>query len=111
MHRFLIDENLSFRLVKELSIQDFSPIHVTQIQLNNSLDAMIWNYAKNNGCAIITKDIDFLHMSTMYGCPPKIIKLNCGNRTTDFIINLIIKHKVNIIAFMDSADNCYMEIL
>jgi predicted nuclease of predicted toxin-antitoxin system len=40
--------------------------------------ALIWDYARNHGFAIITADTDFVTMANTYGPPPKIIPLeNC----------------------------------
>lgn len=46
-------------------------------------DSQIWDYAKNNGFAIITADTDFVTLANSYGPPPKVILLeNCDYPTT-----------------------------
>jgi len=52
-------------------------------------DIVIWNYAKDNGFIILTKDNDFDDSSQLFGCPPKIVHLVCGNKSTFHILNLI----------------------
>lgn len=65
--------------------------------------------AKANNYIIITKDNDFSDMSHLLGCPPKVIKLNCGNRTTDYIGNLLL-NKADFIKKFAEDSNCYMDI-
>ena len=65
--------------------------------------------AKTNNYIIITKDNDFSDMSHLLGCPPKVIKLNCGNRTTDYISNLLL-NKADLIKKIAEDSNCYMDI-
>ncbi|HRN46538.1 MAG TPA: DUF5615 family PIN-like protein [Niabella sp.] len=107
---FLIDENLSKRLIKGL-LKDYpGSLHVTNIQLGGNSDWAVWNYAKESDLCILTKDRDFYSMSILLGCPPKVIRLNCGNATTDSIIKTINKHSHVIREFNEDMDTCYLEI-
>ncbi len=109
MQKYLLDENLSKRLVEKLT-PVFSVItHVSAEGLLNSFDNEIWNFAKNNNYTIITKDYDFFDMSHLYGCPPKVIKLNCGNKSTDYICSILLD-KFKFIKIFAGSSNCYMEI-
>lgn len=42
-------------------------------------DSAIWEFAKREGYAIVTKDADFVELSLMRGYPPKVVLLNLGN--------------------------------
>jgi len=77
--KLLFDENLSPRLV--LALADLYPdsTHVHQRSLGSSDDLAIWQYAKDNGFAIVSKDSDFEERSVLRGHPPKIIWLRVGN--------------------------------
>lgn len=77
-----MDENLSPRLIA--SIEDLYPgsAHVEECALVNSPDEQIWDYAGENGFAIVTKDSDFSELSVLRGSPPKVIWLRIGNCTT-----------------------------
>lgn len=109
MERFLLDENLSRKLAKQLSgILDVN--HVTEKGLLQSFDGDIWEFSKKEGFTIITKDNDFKYLSSMHDCPPKVIKLNCGNKSTVFIYNLIINFIEEIQNFILSEELCYLEI-
>jgi predicted nuclease of predicted toxin-antitoxin system len=85
-------------------------IPVREITLSKFSDINIWNYARDNGYTIITKDNDFLYLSNLYGCPPKIIRLDCGNKSTSYISELIIKRMAEITIFAGNSE-CYMEII
>ena len=109
MPKYLLDENLSKKIIGKL-VPDFPGItHVSNEGLLNSFDKEIWNFAKKNDYVIITKDYDFSDMSHLLGCPPKVIKLNCGNKTTDYICTTLID-KWELIKTFAKSSNCYMEI-
>src|ERR1039458_1477972 len=109
MQKYLLDENLSRKLAGKLIHIYVNITHVSDEGLLNCDDAAIWKFAKNNGFTIITKDYDFYDMSHLFGCPPKVIKLNCGNKTTDYISESLLK-KQELINFFAESSNCYMEI-
>jgi predicted nuclease of predicted toxin-antitoxin system len=109
MNKYLLDENLSWKLIAGVSPALGSVSHVSALGLQNHLDGQIWEFAKAGGYTIITKDNDFSDMSHLLGCPPKVIKLNCGNRTTDYISNML-SGKAELIDSFVSSDSCYMEI-
>ena len=87
--KLLFDENLSPRLVGALT--DFYPgsAHVQDLGLGNKDDATIWEFAKDNGFTIVSKDSDFQERSVLLGSPPKIIWLRAANCTTAEIENLL----------------------
>jgi predicted nuclease of predicted toxin-antitoxin system len=45
-------------------------------------DDVIWSWAREHGYAIVTKDGDFEHRATVYGVPPKVVRLRAGNVST-----------------------------
>jgi predicted nuclease of predicted toxin-antitoxin system len=80
--RLLFDQNLSRKLVDRLA--DVFP-HSSHVQFHNLLeadDAVIWEFAKTHGFCIVTQDADFAERSRLYGAPPKVIWLRCGNAPT-----------------------------
>ena len=80
--KLLFDQNLSFRLCSLLSDLFPDSRQVRQIGLDQASDREIWQYARANGFAIVTQDSDYADMSALYGSPPKIIWLRCGNQPT-----------------------------
>ena len=87
--KLLFDENLSHRLV--VLLEDLYPAsrHVRECGLRAAGDAEIWEFAKNNGLIIVTKDSDFQERSVLLGMPPKIIWLRMRNCTTGEIASLL----------------------
>lgn len=107
---YLLDENLSRKLANILADAFTDVSHVANESMLSSDDMAVWKFAKTNSRIIITKDHDFFDMSQLYGCPPKVIKLNCGNKSTNQIGSLLLAHATTISDFAVS-ENCYMEIL
>lgn len=109
--KLLFDNNLSFKLVQ--SQQNYFPgsQHIREVLSINVDDLIIWNHAKTNGFTILTKDNDFDERSQLEGCPPKIIHLICGNKTTLHILNLLLWRKEDILAFGETnSEDCILKI-
>ena len=109
MQKLLLDENLSKKMIIRLTSAFSKVTHVAIEGFLNSFDRDIWDFAKKNHYVIVTKDYDFSDMSHLLGCPPKVIKLNCGNKPTGYICDALIS-KAAVIKQFTESDNCYMEI-
>lgn len=83
---------------------------VKRLGLDTVDDRTLWQYAKDHGFTIVTHDSDFHELATLYGAPPKIIWLKCGNRPRDFITRLLIKHRRRIEAFGENDQTAVIEI-
>jgi len=57
--------------------------------MRGAADAAVWNYARENGYAIVSKDNDFRQRAFLYGPPPKVVWLSVENAGTDAIAMLI----------------------
>ena len=77
--KLLFDQNLPSRFTYSLSDLFAESQHLKLIGIAAADDQTVWNYAKENGYTIISKDSDFHQMSFLYGSPPKVIWLRCGN--------------------------------
>jgi predicted nuclease of predicted toxin-antitoxin system len=102
--KLLFDQNLSRRLVTRLA--DICPDagHVALLGLDCASDDAVWEFARANGYAIVTKDADFNDRSVLRGLPPKVIWLRIGNCTTGQAETAIREHQQDIEAFLaDSA--------
>lgn len=75
MNGFLIDESLPANL---RFTPAFSVIHVSILGESPS-DTQIWQYAKQNDLAIVTKDADFPDCLMVDASPPKVVHLRFGN--------------------------------
>lgn len=97
--KLLFDQNLSFRLVKQLETYFPDSAHVRLLGMDTDDDRLIWQYAKDHHFTIVTQDADFELLSQLYGFPPKVIWLRCGNTATANIFTLLLTNHDLIIAF------------
>jgi predicted nuclease of predicted toxin-antitoxin system len=77
--KLLVDENLAPRLASHLADLFPGSIHVSSVNLGSTADAVLWDYAKENGFAFLTKDKDFAILGIASDVPPKVILLQTGN--------------------------------
>ena len=63
--RLLFDQNLSPRLPARLADLFPGSTHSEPAGLGTASDAAVWAYALANGLAIVTKDEDYSHLSTV----------------------------------------------
>jgi predicted nuclease of predicted toxin-antitoxin system len=80
--KLLLDENLSPRLIEALSGFYPGSEHVRDCGLGSKEDDAVWNHAKANGFAIVSKDSDFAERSVLESNPPKVIWIRIGNCST-----------------------------
>lgn len=97
--KLLFDQNLSHRLVGALT--DIYPDcqHVRNFGLKASPDTQVWNFARNNGFSIVSKDADFHQRSLLLGFPPKVIWLKLGNCSTLAVEQLLRAHLEDVKEF------------
>lgn len=110
MTKFLIDNNLSERIVSALPKAFQFSDHVKSLRLHRESDDVIWRYAKNHRYCILTKDTDFEAKSRLYGCPPKVVQLLVGNCTTHQVSSIIERHHLLILKFLKSDDDCLLQV-
>ena len=102
--KLLFDQNISHRVVNHLKDQIPEVHHVRDFNLQYATDKEIWNFARENGFAIITFDSDFNDLATLFGLPPKIIWLRFGNTRTQNLVQEIINRKDLITSFLDDEN-------
>jgi len=105
--KLLFDENLPPRLTELLADVYPDSVHVHASGLGASDDSAIWEYAKENGFAIVTKDSDFQERGVLQGFPPKVIWLrtnNCSGARIEFLL----RTAAAVIArfLQDEVDTC-----
>ena len=76
------DQHLSPRLVKDLS--DFFPgsERIFRVSRDRALDTQVWDYARQLGFTIVTKDADYSELGEVWGFPPKVLWVKLGNCST-----------------------------
>ena len=87
--KLLFDQNLSRKLTNRLADIFPKSSHVQFHGLAEKTDTEIWEIARLNDFCIVTQDVDFAERSRLYGSPPKIVWLRCGNAPTKQIETLI----------------------
>jgi predicted nuclease of predicted toxin-antitoxin system len=87
--KLLFDQNLSRKLVSRLADIFPNASHVQFHELAEKTDTEVWEFAKLNDFCIVTQDADFAERSRLYGSPPKVVWLRCGNAPTNQVETLI----------------------
>ena len=76
----LVDNQLPLALARFLVTNDWVCIHVQDVGLETADDQTIWQYAKERGLTIVTKDEDFQALATRQGSvPPQVVWVRLGN--------------------------------
>lgn len=109
--RFLFDQNISFRILKELPNAFQNSTHVISEGLINAKDKEVWAFAKENEYAIVTQDSDFNELNSILGFPPKVIWIRTGNISTTGIIKILIEQEKNIEKFLNDKNYGCFEIV
>jgi predicted nuclease of predicted toxin-antitoxin system len=75
MMRLLLDQNISYRVVKQLKATLPDVVGVRDVGLYEADDFAIWPYAQREGYVVVTFDKDSPMIGAVKGFPPKIIWL------------------------------------
>ena len=105
--KFLFDENLSAALCARLADLFPNSSQVRLLGLAQANDGAIWERAKANDFAIVSLDADFADMAALYGSPPKVIWLRCGNQSATIIEKLLRDHAEAIASFEYDDASCF----
>lgn len=108
--KLLFDQNLSFRLVTVLASEYPDSRHVCDVGLREASDEEVWQYAAERGYTVVTKDADFHQRSFLFGAPPKVIWLRCGNASTSRIEDLLRHHHQSILRFSTDTEGAFLVI-
>lgn len=107
--KLLLDENLSPRLVQALADVYPGSAHVHDCGLGSADDEAIWQYAKDHGFTIVSKDSDFQERSVIRGFPPKVVWLRATNCTTTEIEKLLRAGRAVITRFVnEDKESCLL---
>ena len=109
--RLLFDQNLSPRLVELLLDSYPASAHVQSAGLDRAPDEAVWNYAKEHGFLIVTKDTDFHERSVIVGAPPKIVWIRRGNCSTTMIEQILRRHREDIQKLSDDNSISYLLLI
>ncbi len=108
--KLLFDQNLSFKLCERLGDMFPQSSQVRRAGMEMADDRSIWEFAKANGYCIVSQDADFADMAALYGAPPKVIWLRCGNQPTEFIAKLFRSQAEALLAFEQNSEASCWEL-
>lgn len=83
---------------------------VALLGLEQVSDTVIWTYARQHDFIIVTKDSDFVDLSTLYGQPPKIILLKTGNQTWQMTAQALIDRRELLESALISANAACVDL-
>ncbi|RZM10250.1 MAG: hypothetical protein EOO88_48380 [Pedobacter sp.] len=107
--RLLFDQNISFRVVKQLKATFPDVIGVRECGLFNADDYQIWEYARQNNYTVVSFDKDIPDIGSVRGFPPRIIWLRTGNLSNQSILSLFLDHFEQFVAFIaNEKKGCLM---
>jgi predicted nuclease of predicted toxin-antitoxin system len=98
--KLLFDENLSYKLARNLADLFPGSIHIRNLGIEERDDWQVWMTAGSQGFALVTKDEDLPQLGLVKGHPPKIIWIRLGNCSTGQIESLIRWRAEAILEFM-----------
>ncbi len=108
--KLLFDQNLSPRLVRLLADVYPECRHVHESGMDSASDTVIWEYARNEGYTIVSKDADFQQRSFAFGHPPKVIWIRLGNCSVDEVAALLRERYIKIQYFHESKDLSFLAL-
>ena len=108
--KLLLDENLSRRIVPFLQSDYPGSTQIALLGMERANDREVWQYAKENGYVIVTKDSDFYDLSLLYGPPPKIVWLKTGNVTKSAVTHLLLNNRETIQSLLAQNEISCVEI-
>ena len=109
--KLLFDQNLSHRLPRRLADLFPGSVHIRPLGLDQSPDDQIWEFAKAHGFCIVTQDSDFAERSRLYGAPPKVVWLRCGNSTPQQVEAILRGNTILITELIQNPALHYAEII
>jgi predicted nuclease of predicted toxin-antitoxin system len=109
--KLLFDQNLSFKLARQLAKRFPGSSQVRLLGLERADDQATWEHARQNDFVLVTQDVDFSNFSALRGYPPKVIWLRCGNQPTDFIGALLERNHAHITTFLNDPTVGCLEIV
>ena len=108
--KLVFDQNLSHKLVDRLQGDFPDSTYVAAVGLDTATDQQVWEFARTHRYAIISKDSDFRQLAFLHGSPPKVIWLRVGNVSTARLLEVILEHRDDVVAFDRTEDGALLVI-
>ena len=108
--KLLLDQNLSRRLIRALEFVYPGSSHVSLVGLRDADDDVVWDYARDHGFILVSKDSDFHQRSLLFGFPPKVIWIRLGNSPTSEIEQLLRQRQSSIFEFCEDESHAFLAL-
>lgn len=95
-------------MVPRLSNEFPGSAHVAEVDLSEATDRQIWEFAREHGYAILSKDSDFRQLAFLLGPPPKAMGLRVGNASTSDILAILREQQEVMKAFEGSDEEALL---
>ena len=106
---FLIDANLSRRLVELFRGRSHQVVHILDLpDGNNTTDLAILQYADEQNCIVVTKDSDFAASFWLKNRPDRLLLFSTGNINNKELESILISNFDQIIS--DLTANRFIEL-
>jgi len=103
--KFLIDAHLPPSLCRALAAEGHDAIHTSSLPDGNATtDQTIRSVAAAQGRVLVTKDLDFFDGLVLYGAPPKLVLVRCGNVRKRDLVALVVSQLEAIASGLESGD-------
>lgn len=109
--KFLLDENLSRRLVPFLQHDFPGSSQVVLLGMESASDKEVWQRAKSDGFVIVTRDADFQELSLVWGAPPQVIRLRTPNQSRAGVLKLLLDNRSIIESALDLEGKASIELI
>ena len=101
---FLVDAQWPPALARFLEAEGHEAAHVFDLDMAKSCDRDIWRYAGDKGAVIISKDEDFVTLSTLEPDGPPLVWIRIGNTTKRELLARLNPHLRNIIEALENGE-------
>lgn len=108
--KLLLDENLSRKLVPFLQEDYPASTQVCLVGLERASDLEIRAYAAKHAYVLVTKDEDFRDLSEVFGKPPQIILLRCGNGDKATVLRILRQQREQIESLLAEDEVTCIEV-
>lgn len=109
--KLLFDQNISYRILRQLPEKYKGSTSVKSEGLINASDRQIYDFARLNNFIIVTQDADFSELNMILGFPPKVIWIRLGNLKTTEIVDILSVYHNEMIDFAKNKTLGCFEII
>jgi predicted nuclease of predicted toxin-antitoxin system len=101
---FLVDAQLPPILAKAITDAGYPARHVSDVGLLHATDMPIWDFAREQGCALITKDEDFVAIRQRASDGVTVVWLRIRNSSRQALLAWFIPRLPEIVTLIDAGE-------